>query len=148
MTGPVEHPDERLGHLLARVGKLLRDRIHVRMEGLGIGRGQGLILFCLGEENGLAQADLARRAWVRPATLSAALHRLEEEGLVERRSDPADARVSRVYLTAKGEATRRQAEAAWQEVEVELHGMLTQEERDRLLSLLEKLRDALARGSP
>lgn len=148
MTGPVEHPDERLGHLLSRVGKLLRDRIHARMEGLGIGRGQGFILFRLGEENGLTQADLARRAWVRPATLSAALQRLEEEGFIERRPDPADARISRVYLTAKGEATRRQAEAVWQEVEAELRAILSEEERGRLLMLLEKLRDALARGSP
>lgn len=140
-----QHPNERLGHLLARVGKLLRDRIHARMEGLGIGRGQGFILFRLGEENGLTQADLARRAWVKPATLSAALQRLEGEGFIDRRPDPADARVSRVYLTEKGKATRRQAEAVWQEVEAELSAILSQGERAELRSLLEKLCDGLAR---
>ncbi|HEU68988.1 MAG TPA: MarR family transcriptional regulator [Candidatus Acetothermia bacterium] len=143
-TGATEGP---LGHLLAQVGKLLRDRIHARMEGIGIGRGQGFILFRLGEENGLAQADLARRAWVRPATLTAALQRLEEEGLVERRPDPTDARVSRVHLTAKGEATRRQAEAVWQEVEADLRAVLSEDDRAQLVTLLGKLRDALAEKS-
>ncbi len=138
--------DEPVGHLLAQVSKLLRDRVHARMEGIGIGRGQGFILFRLGEENGLAQADLARRAWVRPATLTAALQRLEKEGLIERRPDPTDARVSRVYLTAKGEATRRQAETVWHEVESELRAILSVDDRAQLVTLLGKLRAALAEG--
>jgi DNA-binding MarR family transcriptional regulator len=135
--------DEPLGRLLAQVCKLLRDRVHAGMEGIGLGRGQGFILARLGEEDGLAQADLARKAWVRPATLTAAVQRLEEAGLIERKADPADARISRVYLTPQGETVRRQVEAIWGEVEVELEAILGPAEQTRLASILRRLRDAL-----
>jgi DNA-binding MarR family transcriptional regulator len=126
-----------------QAGKLLRDRVHARMEGIGLGRGQGFILARLGEEDGLAQTDLARKAWVRPATLTAALQRLEDAGLIERRPDPSDARISRVYLTPQGEAVRQQVEAIWGETEAELEAILGPADRTRLASLLRRLRDAL-----
>lgn len=136
--------DDRVGHLLMQVSKLLRDRVHLRMEGIGLSRGQGFILFRLGHENGLAQTELARQTMVRPATLTAALQRMEGAGLIERRTDPADQRVSRVYLTAKGEAARVQAEAIWGEIEDDLRTMLRPEDWAQLVSLLRRLRDALA----
>jgi len=137
--------DERMGHLLMQVAKLLRDRVHTRMEGVGLSRGQGAILFRLGHENGLAQTELARRTLVRPATLTEVLQRMESAGLIERKTDPTDQRVSRVYLTANGEAARGQAEAIWREIETDLGAILSMTERARLVPLLRKLRDGLGR---
>lgn len=136
--------DERLGHLLIQVSKLLRDRVHTRMEGIGLSRGQGFILFRLGHEGGLPQTELARQTMVRPATLTEALQRMESAGLVERRPDPADGRVSRVFLTPRGREARAQAEAVWHEVESELCAILSVGDRAQLVTLLGKLRDALA----
>lgn len=138
-----EDGQESVGHLLAQVSKLLRDRIHSRMEEIGLGRGQGFILFRLGQQDGLAQTELAQQAMVRPATLTAALQRMEGAGLVERRPDPADQRVSRVYLTEKGETARRRAEAAWEEMENELRAVLSAEDRARLAALLRTVRESL-----
>lgn len=127
-----------------QVSKLLRDRVHTRMEEIGLSRGQGFILFRLGCEDGLSQAELARQTMVRPATLTAALQRMETAGLIERRTDPADQRVSRVYLTPKGREARAQAEKVWHEVESELRAILSVDDRAQLVTLLGKLRDALA----
>ncbi len=135
--------DERLGHLLMQVAKLLRDRVHTRMEGIGLSRGQGAILFRLGCEDGLAQTELARQTLVRPATLTEVLQRMEGAGLIERRTDPTDQRVSRVYLTPNGEEARGQAEAIWREIETDLSTILSAAERARLVPLLQKLRDGL-----
>lgn len=135
---------ERLGHLLMQVAKLLRDRVHTRMEAIGLSRGQGFVLFRLGHENGLAQTELARQTMVRPATLTAVLQRMESAGLIERNTDPTDQRVSRVYLTAKGEEARGRAETIWREIGTELRAILSADERAVLVSLLRKLRTALA----
>ncbi|QAA76320.1 MAG: Transcriptional regulator, MarR family [Candidatus Bipolaricaulis sibiricus] len=140
--------DERLGHLLMQVSKLLRDRVHTRMEGIGLSRGQGFILFRLGHEDGLPQTELARQTMVRPATLTEVLQRMESAGLVERRPDPADGRVSRVFLTPQGEAARRQAEEIWRELEADLNAIMTAEERAALRVLLGKLRSALGTEAP
>ncbi len=147
MRDRIEADGERLGHLLMQVAKLLRDRVHTRMEGIGLSRGQGFVLFRLGHENGLAQTELARQTLVRPATLTEVLQRMEGAGLIERRTDPTDQRVSRVYLTATGETARGQAEAIWREVESELGAILRADERARLIPLLRKLRDSLG-GDP
>ncbi|HAZ30806.1 TPA: hypothetical protein DCY65_04470 [Candidatus Acetothermia bacterium] len=108
--------DEALGHLLAQACKRLRDRMHARMEEIHLHRGQGFILFRLGEQDGIAQTELAHQVMVRPATLTPALQRRERAGLIERRPDPADQRVSRVYLTDKGRAVRLRAKAIWNEL--------------------------------
>lgn len=127
-----------------QVSKLLRDRVHTRMEGIGLSRGQGFILFRLGHEDGLPQTELARQTMVRPATLTEALQRMESAGLVARKTDPADQRVSRVYLTPRGREARARAEAVWNEVESELRAILSADDRAQLVTLLGKLRDALA----
>jgi len=50
----------------------------------------------------LTLGDLAALERVRPPTVTAAVARLEERGLVERRPDPDDRRVARVEITGAG----------------------------------------------
>ena len=51
----------------------------------GLGIAQFLVLSLLAETPGLANADLARRAFVTPQSMNEVLKRLESTGLVERR---------------------------------------------------------------
>ncbi|MCX7750564.1 MAG: MarR family transcriptional regulator [Candidatus Bipolaricaulota bacterium] len=107
-----------------------------------------MVLFHLGREDGLPQGELARQTLVRPATLTEVLQRMEAAGLIERRADPVDGRVSRVYLTEKGRRARRQAEEIWADLEGQLARTLTSAEQGELRRLLEKLRQALAKEEP
>jgi DNA-binding MarR family transcriptional regulator len=50
----------------------------------------------------LSQTDLQRRLGVDPAAITRQVRQLEAEGLVTRRTDPVDRRVTRVALTAAG----------------------------------------------
>lgn len=119
------------------------------MEEIGLHRGQGFILFRLGDQDGIVQTELAHQAMVRPATLTPALQRMERAGLIERRPDPRDQRVSRVYLTDKGKAVRLQAKAIWNELEQELRAAFDAEEQIRLRDALLRIRDLLgAVGGP
>src|SRR5262249_58724532 len=61
-------------------------------------RGQSIILLRLEREPGLSQNELAAIAEVAPITIARLVDRLEECGLVERRPDPQDRRIWRLWL--------------------------------------------------
>ena len=71
----------------------------------GVTPTQRSILTTLERRGPLTHGDLAAVERVRPPTITAAVNRLEEQGLVRRVRDDADRRVARVALTDVG-ATR------------------------------------------
>jgi DNA-binding MarR family transcriptional regulator len=62
---------------------------------------QGRIIYALWREDGLTQVELAARTKLDKSTLTLMLGRLEEARQIQRRADTEDARLRRVYLTAK-----------------------------------------------
>jgi DNA-binding MarR family transcriptional regulator len=63
-------------------------------------------LMSLWREDGLKMIDLGRRAGLEPSTMTGLLDRMERDGLVERRLDPADRRVLKIFLTEAGVRAR------------------------------------------
>ena len=71
--------------------------------GLGITRAQWKVLMKLTHRPGLRQVELADILDIEPITLSRIVDRLQEAGLVERVSDPADRRAWRLEVTRKAQ---------------------------------------------
>ena len=61
-----------------------------------------IILMRLARQDGATQSELAAAGKMSAPSISAVLRTMESEGLVERRSDPDDQRITRVYLTDAG----------------------------------------------
>jgi DNA-binding MarR family transcriptional regulator len=118
-----------LHSLFVQMCRLKHARIHTLLEGLGLYRGQPSVLQALWEQEGLMHTDLARRLQVQPATITKMLQRMEKTGFVERRPDPNDQRVSRVYLTAAGHAVRADVQQVWRQLEEEAFAGFTPEEQ-------------------
>jgi len=143
MSGKDGGGDEKeltTGQLLFRASKLARMRVRVHLDRLGIHRGQGFILWRLGEREGLSQGELANGLNVTPATVSGTLRRMEEAGWVVRRSDAVDRRISRVYLTGKGQALVQELVNAFRTMEQELLAGFSAEEERAFREALEKVR--------
>jgi DNA-binding MarR family transcriptional regulator len=70
---------------------------------------------------------------------------MEKAGLVERKQDAEDQRVSRVYLTEAGRALQGDVEQAWHKLETEMFADLTMEERILLWRLFLQMRENLMR---
>lgn len=68
--------------------------------GAGLTAAQSRILTILERSAGLTQTELAEEAEMEKAPLGRLLDRMEEIGLIERRADPEDRRVRRVYQSA------------------------------------------------
>jgi MarR family transcriptional regulator for hemolysin len=128
--------DALLSYRLGLAGRLLRAWADDALAPLGVGGPALGLLVRLAEENGLAQADLARRGRVEASTVCRMVDRLVRDGLVERRSDPADRRTVRVHLTARGREVAERGMAVARDLDARMAGGLDEAERAQLSELL------------
>jgi DNA-binding MarR family transcriptional regulator len=79
------------------------ERLSSRTEAaLGITAQQRMIIRCVGRYPGMTAGQLAGVLHLDPGTISAALRRIEQKGLIERRRDPRDKRRVTLGLTPRG----------------------------------------------
>lgn len=99
---------------------------------------QGGVLLLIRENPGVTQAALARALDVEPPTLAQSLAPLVEAGLVLRRRVEADGRAMALHLSDAGVAVAVEVASGQPEHEERLLAALTPQERETLLSLLDK----------
>jgi len=99
MTKEANPPDlpERLRLVVTRLARRLRQQAEAP-----ISPTQSAALATIERRGPLTLGELAELERVQPPTITAAVGRLEEQGLVDRRRDPEDRRVARVQVTAAG----------------------------------------------
>jgi DNA-binding MarR family transcriptional regulator len=130
---------ERLGHLLNKVCGLRHRRMHELLDELGLYRGQPSTLRALWQEDGVTHSALAGQLNKSPATITKTVKRMERAGFVERKPDPRDERLSRVYLTTAGRDVQAAVEQVWQDFEQQAFAEFTQEEMATLRGLLKRV---------
>src|SRR5664280_3596371 len=116
--------------------------MHLMMRSLadsGTHPGQLMCLRVLTVNDGAAQRDLADMLHVARPTVTKMLQGMEKSGLVERRPDEADQRLTRVYLTASGRAAEKQMGVAAAEYVNATIATLPEEDRRELARLLDEL---------
>ncbi|MBN1874502.1 MAG: MarR family transcriptional regulator [Anaerolineae bacterium] len=136
---------EPLDFLLAQICKLHRARAHTLLEELGLYHGQPPMLFALWDQDGQTHRELAERLHVQAATTTKMVQRMEKVGFVERRADPEDQRVSRVYLTDTGRAIKEDVQQVWRRTEEETFSGFTLEEHVLLRRFFLHMRENLLR---
>ena len=95
--------ERNFGWLTTDVARLLRTIFDRRVKALGITRPQWLAIVRLKRRPGASQSELADMMEIEKAPAGKIVDRLEERGWVERRPDPVDRRVNRIFLTELGE---------------------------------------------
>src|ERR1700674_3218526 len=98
---------ESINFLLRMICQAQRSQMNDALAEIGLYAGQEMFLWHLWRQEGLTQSQLVERMCVQPPTVSKMLDRLEKTGLVERRPDSEDSRISRVYLTERGHSSQR-----------------------------------------
>ena len=142
--------EETVGFALAQVCKTHRYAVDGALRGIDdceLRVGQEMLLLQLWREDGVTQSQLGECLMVEPPTVTKMLQRLEGKGMVERRSDPGDARISRVFLTARGRALEQEVAATWRVVEEQATAGMSVEERLLLRRLLVQMRQNLCQHS-
>jgi|SRR5437588_615295 len=128
-----------LAFLLAQVGAHAAMRFGERLSRLNLTSPDAGILRMLGASGGLSQQELSTRLGVHPSRLVAILDALEEQRLVERRSNADDRRQYALHLTEKGQGTLSEIGRVGREHMESLCAALTTAEREQLGELLQKI---------
>jgi DNA-binding MarR family transcriptional regulator len=131
--------EESLGYLVNRAARVMAQQLADELRPAGIGIGQWAVLLFLWDRDGLSQAELARVVAIEPPTLVRTLDRMERDGLVERRRDPRDARLSRIYLTKRGRMLRDELVPHALAINARQLGGFSTDERLTLLRLLARM---------
>lgn len=117
----------------------LRDLGHMMRSQYEGKASQRRILIILSEEKTITQRDLTERLSVQPGSASEILSKLESAGLICRTQNETDRRTTDVTLTDEGRELAAQALAQRQKRHTEMFSCLSGEEKQELLSLLEKV---------
>jgi DNA-binding MarR family transcriptional regulator len=118
---------EDLGYLLAKASQRWNELLAEAFAAAGfpdVRPAYGSVLIPLYEEDGLRMGELARRAHLSKQTMTELVRRLERDGLVERRPDPADARASLVSLSSRSRSFRPVAEATLARLDADARALL------------------------
>lgn len=135
--------DALLSWRLVVAGRLVRTMADAGLSGQAGGAPALGALLRLADEDGISQAELARRQRVEAPSMCRMVDRLEREGLVRRDRDADDRRVIRVRITPEGREAAAAGRGAVADIEARAFDALTPDERQTLAALLGRLLDGL-----
>lgn len=127
---------------IMRVSRLLRRRFDARARVLGLSRAQWQTIACVRRSPGATQRRIAELLEIGEVAVGRSIDRLVDAGWLERRADPKDRRVYRIYLTQAFEPVLDQLARMSDEEDAVVFQGFSAAERD----LLGKLLDRVARN--
>ena len=113
---------------------------------LELSPGQPKVLSRLRHQEGYLQKDLAAVCNVEPATMVVLLNNMEKKGMIRKEVDHVSGgkRAFRIYLTEEGRTLAEKVDKVVADVETTAYEGFTEEEKEQLVVLLERLVDNLS----
>ena len=129
-----------LGPALGWAAKLSKANMDARVSQYDVTPVQTHVLLYLQQHGGqVPQHELAGFLRVKPSTVNGVLDRMEEKGLVRRSVSGSDARRRLITLTEKGAEQQALFQQSFLDVEAAMVRGFTQEERETLCALLDRV---------
>ena len=129
-----------LGPALGWAAKLSKANMDARVSRYDVTPAQTHVLLYLQQHGGrVPQHELAEFLRVKPSTVNGVLDRMEEKGLVRRSVSGSDARRRLITLTEKGAEQQALFQQSFLDVEEAMVRGFTQEERENLCALLDRV---------
>ncbi|WP_293393623.1 MarR family winged helix-turn-helix transcriptional regulator [Nevskia sp.] len=135
----------KLGFLIHDVSRLRRSAYDQLMKPLKITRARWWVLAHLSRHDGMMQSQLADVLEVGKASLGTVVDQLENSGWVERRADPLDKRVKRVYLTRAAQPLIKTMTIEEDRFNQRALGALSLDDHQTLSRLLGQIKHSLSR---
>src|SRR3954452_25448307 len=132
--------------LHSRTSKLLRAAADAAVQRHGLRLGQDHLLAALWAEDGRTPGEIAAAVDVTTPAVTTLATRRAESGLLERRPDPRDNRLVRLWLTSAGRALQAPIEAERQQLEDRITATLTKTERAQMMKALAKINQVFVDG--
>lgn len=140
--------NRQFGFLLKDATRRYTRRFEERAQALSLTLPQCRALLHLENNQGVSQKRLSELTELDPMTLVRILDRMEADGWVQRRFDPADRRAHTLWLTPKARPILDHIAQLIADTRAEALQGLSNEERAKLLELLERLHTNLSSLPP
>ena len=125
--------------LFTRTSAKMRKDYADALRAIDIYVGQDHLLWQLWNQDGVTQTELCERMGCEPPTLTNMVKKLEAYGLLMRKKDAFDARVTRVFLTEEGRKIRGPIDEIWQKHQDKMLEGISLEEQILLKRLLQQI---------
>lgn len=140
----MEDKEVRFGYEIRRLDNALKRRVNQKLREAGIDEGtamNGWVLKYLydNREKEVFQRDIERHFRIGRSTVTGIIKQLEKNQCIRRESVENDARLKRVILLPKGEEIHMIIRHTFKETDMQLAEMVSLEEMDTFLQILEKI---------
>lgn len=116
------------------------------LAGRGAHPGQAAALWVLSRKQGISQRDLAERLHVTPPAVTGILQKMERAGLVERTTDAADQRMTRIAMTGEGKKLAHKLHGVFGGEITAMFAGLSEQEIAQLNRLMQAVNENMARS--
>ncbi len=131
--------ESSFGFLMHDVARLLGKRFGERAKFLGVSRAQYRAIAYLRRHEGINQAGLAELLEIQPISLARLLDRMEAAGWIERRLDPNDRRMRRLFLGERAWPILEQIEDCAAATRAEALAGVGDDQRDLIMDVLRRV---------
>lgn len=125
--------------LACDAARLLEDHVAKKTESHRLQSGARRVLAFLNVRDGVSQLDLIRATHLKAPTISLIVQKMEHDGLITRKTDDLDMRLTRVFLTEHGKNVNRDIHDAISDAENTAMRDFSDEEKEQLHRLLVRL---------
>ena len=137
--------EESPGFLLNKLAHAMHVDLDRRLKVHGVTLSQWKVLLHLWRREGLSQVELQEQLGLERATITGLLQRMTAQEWVQRRTDPHDRRVQRVFLTERGRALITTLEQRRADAQIAVMEYLSVEEQAEVRRAMALLAEAAMR---
>ena len=132
-----------LGKEIIALSNLIKRRMRAASESLGITDTQARVIQYISEESEkreVFQKDIEDTFCVRRSSVTQIIQLLERDGFIVRESVERDARLKKLVVTKKGYQIEKVMKKHIQDMEAELEGNISPQEKEMLINILYRIR--------
>jgi DNA-binding MarR family transcriptional regulator len=129
----------RVFHTFFKAMRLHRQLMFKMMSSKETPPGQAGCLWIVSNHNGITQRDLAQMLHVAPSTVTVMLQKMEAAGIIARKTDADDQRLTRIYMTELGRSLQDEMNGVLAQFINTAFGKMQPDDRESLDKLLNVL---------
>ena len=131
--------DETLHYLIMANQMLVQKALMEELKATGLTIGQPKILDYLKDHDGSNQKEIAKACFLEAGSLTTILNKMEEKGLIQRRTLNGNRRSFHIFMTEEGKQKQQLVDKAFEKVEKKALEHISEEEFRNFMAVYKKI---------
>lgn len=131
--------DDTLHYLIMANQMLVQKALLEELKDTGLTIGQPKILDYLKEHDGSSQKEIAKACFLEAGSLTTILNKMEEKGLIERRTLNGNRRSFHIFMTDDGKKKQQLVDKVFQKIEKKALADISEDEFEQFISVYRKI---------